>query len=293
MMLGMRHGGPAATEIHRGMEPLPRAAPPESALGCTGPLPPEALFFGHPRSEAAFGGPAGVAQAPAVAADELARIGELIKAQLVDNARALSASTANAIADAPLAQYHQVVSDVQHTQLLAKRHRILSAKAVAEIKQMSVFDYFRRAFGPCYLSDEENIGHEQICFRLARPNRGSDIGSVHRDAWFWDHLGFPVPAGISRTKMWMPVCISPGTAGLLLIPGSHRYPRDYRVEVVDGKLAFASLGDINRDELCGYYGGPGDPILFNYGVLHVGAVTRGEICRVSIETTVMYDSQPG
>ena len=256
-----------------------------------GPLPPEAVFFGAARSEAAFGGPAGMVQAPAFTDDELARICALIKAQLIGNARALSASVANAIADLPLDEYHRAVIDVQHTQLLSKRNRILSADAVAEIKQMSVFDYFRRAFGPCYLSDEENIGHEQICFRFARPNRHADIGSVHRDAWFWDHLGFPVPEGTARTKMWMPACITPGTSGLLLIPGSHLYARDYCVETVDGKLAFASADNAGRDDLCGYYGGPGEPILFNYGVLHVGAVTRGAACRVSIETTVMYDTR--
>lgn len=286
MIVGVHHASNVTTEAWHGQ----RAHQPSSLRGI-GPLPPEAVFFGAPPSETAFGGPAGMVQAPAFAADERGRICDLIKAQVVGNARALSASAANAIADRPLDQYHHAVTDVQHARLLSKRNRILSAEAVAEIKQMSVFDYFRRAFGPCYLSDEENIGHEQICFRLARPNCRADIGSVHRDAWFWDHLGFPVPTGVARTKMWMPACITRGTAGLLLIPGSHRYARDYRVETIDGKLAFASSGDVGRDELRGYFGGPGEPILFNYGVLHVGAVTYGELCRVSIETTVMYDTQ--
>jgi hypothetical protein len=285
-MLALRYESKVTTETWRG-----GAAHEPPPLRDIGPLPPDAVFFGAPRSEAAFGGPAGMVQAPAFADGELARMCDLIKAQLIGNARALSAQLAHAIADLPLDQYHHAVTDAQHARLLSKRNRILSAAAVAEIKQMSVFDYFRRAFGPCYLSDEENIGQEQICFRLARPECGTDIGSVHRDAWFWDHLGFGVPTGVARTKMWMPACITPGTAGLLLSPGSHRYARDYQVETVDGKLAFASAADVDRDELCGYFGGPGEPLLFNYGVLHVGALTRGEICRVSIETTLMYDTQ--
>lgn len=264
-------------------------APP--VLCDIGPFPPEDLFGGAPRSEAEFGGATGMAQCPACMISELDHVRDLIKAQLLTNARALSARVADAVADLPIDHYHHAVTDEEHAQLLSKRNRILSADAVADIKQMSMFDYLRRAFGPCSLSDEENIGHEQICFRVARPNRRSDVGFVHRDAWFWDHLGFPVPPGTARTKFWMPVCISPGTAGLLLAPGSHRSENGYRVEKIDGKLAFVPRDDVEAGGMHAYLGGPGDPILFNYDLLHVGAVTQGDSCRVSIEITLMYDTQ--
>jgi hypothetical protein len=261
-----------------------------SPLRDIGPFPPESLFFGAPRSEAAFGGDEGLAQCPAFTPNELGRIRDLISAQLVKNAHTLSARIADAVADLPIDQYHHAVTDEEHARLLSKRNRILSAEAVADMKQMSVFDYLRRAFGPCYLSDEENIGREQICFRIARPNRRSDIGFVHRDAWFWDHLGFPVPAGTARAKMWMPVCIAPGTAGLLLTPGSHRFANGYRVREIEGKLAFAPQNDPAASALRAYLGEPGDPILFNYALLHVGSLTLGKTCRVSIEMTLMYDA---
>ena len=59
-----------------------------------GPLPPEDIFFGAPRSETAFCGPAGLLQGPAFTAPELERIRELIKERIVENAHALSSHAA-------------------------------------------------------------------------------------------------------------------------------------------------------------------------------------------------------
>jgi hypothetical protein len=257
-----------------------------------GPFPPEAVFFGGPRSEAAFGGERGLAQGPAFTAAELVHIRDLIKNQLVDNAYAACPAAASAIADAPLNKYHEVTADENHGKLLSKLGRILSAKAVDAIKQMSFFDYVQRAFGNYYLSDEENLGHEQICFRIVRPDRREDVGSLHRDSWFWNHFGFPVPEGTSRVKAWVPVCGDPAQAGLLLAPGSHRSDAGYRAELVDGKLAFLPQVDSDRIKLYRYRGQAGEPIMFNYDLLHVGALTRGDESRVSFEITIMFQTDP-
>lgn len=256
-----------------------------------GPLPASEVFFGAPRSEAAFGGEMGLVQGPSFRPDELQRIQELIKAQLVENARNVSPNAASAVADMPLDQYHRIADNHDHAKLLSKLGRILSARAVDEIKQMSFFDYVEEAFGPYYLSDEENIGHEQICFRVVRPDHRQDVGSLHCDSWFWDYYGFVIPEGMSRAKVWVPVCGSPDQAGLLLAPGSHRQCADYRTEKVDGKLAFLPEIDPQLVELRRFHGQPGDPIMFNYDVLHVGAMTRGEKCRVSFEITIMFRTQ--
>ncbi len=260
-------------------------------LSDIGPFPAADIFFGGPRSEAAFGGEQGLAQGPSFTPGELQRIRELIKRQLVENARAISPAAATAIADAPLDQYHRIAENHDHGKLLSKLGRILSAHAVDEIKQMSFFDYVRDAFGPYYLSDEENIGHEQICFRVVRPNRREDVGSLHCDSWFWDYYHFPIPEGFSRVKVWVPVCASPDQAGLLLAPGSHRHGVGYRTETANGKLAFVPEIDAQLVDLRRFHGQPGDPILFNYDVLHVGALTRGEQSRVSFEITIMFRTE--
>ena len=255
-----------------------------------GPFPAEAIFSDGVRSERAFGGAAGMAQGPAFTASELDRIRELVKEQLIETAYRIAPRTAAALADLPLDQYHEAVADQDHARLLSKLARVLPARSVDVIRQMSFFDYAARAFGPFYLSDEENIGHEQICFRVVRPNRREDVGSLHRDAWFWDYFQFPVPPGISRVKVWVPVCGAPRQTGLLLAPGTHRQPAGYRTESVGGKLAFIPEIDPALVDLRRFAGNPGDPVMFNYDVLHVGALTRGDISRVSFEITIMFRS---
>ena len=255
-----------------------------------GPLPPEGIFFGASPSEAAFCGPSGLLQGPSFTAPELKRIRELIKARVVENAHALSPRAAADIEATDLEQYHTVSDKHDHSKLLSKLGRILPKKMVDEIKQMSFFDYVREAFGPFYLSDEEGIGHEQICFRVVRPNRREDVGSLHRDSWFWDYYKFSVPPGISRAKTWVPVCGTPNLAGLLLAPGSHRGPAPYRTTTVSGKLTFVPDFDVAGIGLQRYCGSPGEPVMFNYDTLHVGSLNRADSCRVSFEITIMFQT---
>jgi hypothetical protein len=255
-----------------------------------GPLPPEDIFFGAPASEATFCGPAGLLQGPSFTAQELERIRELIKARIVENAHALSPLAAEDIDATDLEHYHTVADRHDHSKLLSKLGRILPKEMVDEIKQMSFFDYVRKAFGPFYLSDEEGIGHEQICFRVVRPNHRDDVGSLHRDSWFWDYYNFPVPPDVSRAKTWVPVCGKANLAGLLLAPGSQKGPAPYRTTKQNGKLAFVPDFDIDTIGLQRYCGNPGEPVMFNYDTLHVGALNRADTCRVSFEITIMFQT---
>lgn len=256
-----------------------------------GPLLGHDVFFGAPRREDTFGGDKGMVQGPILSTVELDRIRWLIKMHLVETARSISAQAAALIAETPLDQYHRVAERCGHAKLLSKSGRILSAEAVDEIRRMSLFGYLLEAFGPFYLSDEENVGHEQICFRIVRPNRREDIGSLHRDAWFWNYHGFPVPADVGRVKVWVPVCSGLDQAGLLLAPGSHRGHTAYRTETIGGRLAFLPQTDDLSADLRWYAGRPGEPVMFNYQTLHVGAMTRGEASRVSFEFTIMFRTE--
>jgi hypothetical protein len=255
-----------------------------------GPLPPDGMFGGAPRSESAFCGEAGLLKGPAFTAQELATIRSLIKSHIVDTAHGFSPSAADAIANSELEQYHLISKEVDHGKLLSKKGRILPKETVDIIKQMSFFDYVEKAMGPFYLSDEEAIGHEQICFRIVRPHRREDVGSLHRDSWFWDYYNFKVPPATGRGKMWVAVGGEPGLAGLLLAPGSQSIPAPYHTETVNGKLAFVPDFDIDQIGLQRYCGDLGEPIMFNYDTLHVGSLNRAEQCRVSFEITIMFKS---
>jgi hypothetical protein len=255
-----------------------------------GPLPPDGIFFGAPRSEKAFCGEAGLLKGPAFTAEELVTIRALIKQHLVETAHGFSSHAADAIANSELEQYHLISKEVDHSKLLSKKGRILPKDTVDIIKQMSFFDYVEKAMGPFYLSDEEGIGHEQICFRIVRPDRREDVGSLHRDSWFWDYYNFNVPPGIGRGKVWVAVGGEPGLAGLLLAPGSQKIAAPYHTETVNGKLAFVPDFDIDQIGLQRYCGDLGEPVLFNYDTLHVGSLNRAEQCRVSFEVTIMFKS---
>lgn len=253
-----------------------------------GPL--DDLFGGAAKSETAFCGEAGLLKGPSFTADELRTIRELLKGHLIRTAHDFSPRAAEAIAAVELDDYHLVSDQIDHAKLLSKKGRILPEPIVDAIKQMSFFDYLRKTMGSFYLSDEEGVGHEQISFRMVRPNRREDVGSLHRDAWFWDHYGFHQPAGIARGKTWVAVCGEPGLAGLLLAPGSQKMPAPYHTATTNGKLAFVPEFDVETIGLQRYCGALGEPIMFNYHTLHVGSLNRGERCRVSFELTIMFEA---
>ncbi|WP_315763372.1 hypothetical protein [Bradyrhizobium sp. SZCCHNS2005] len=254
-----------------------------------GPVSPDRLFGGAEPSEKAFCGAAGLLKGPAFTGEELSVIRGLIRKHLVETAHEFSAKAADAIANTELEQYHLISNEVDHSKLLSKKGRILPKAIVDTIKQMSFFDYVEKAVGPFYLSDEEGVGHEQICFRIVRPNRREDVGSLHRDSWFWDYYDFKVPPGTGRGKTWVAVGGEPGRAGLLLAPQSQTIPAPYHVDT-SGKLAFVPDFDVDAIGLQRYCGALGEPIMFNYDTLHVGALNRSEQCRVSFEVTIMFKS---
>ena len=246
------------------------------------------VFCGASRSEKAFCGEAGLLKGPAFTAGELQKIRELLKGHLVKTAHGFSPQAADAIAGVELEDYHLVSDRIDHARLLSKKGRILPKTIVDAMKGMSFFDYLRRTMAPFYLSDEEGVGHEQISFRMVRPNRREDVGSLHRDAWFWDHYGFQRPDGIARGKVWVAVTGEPGLAGLLLAPGSQNMAAPYHTETVNGKLAFVPEFDVEAIGLQRYCGALGEPIMFNYNTLHVGSLNKAEKCRVSFELTIMF-----
>jgi hypothetical protein len=242
------------------------------------------------RDERLFGGALGVIAAPSLTPAEALRLKALIKERMIRCAREAGEKRVDLLEGVPLERYHEVADHIDHRTLLSKRGRILPKDIVDEILTMSLFDYVREAFGDdCYLSDEEQVGHQQVCMRIVRPNKREDVGSLHQDDWFWQHNSWPVPAGWGRIKIWIPVCVQPRHAGLLLAAGSHRMASPYKTEMQNGKLAFVPDGfDPGALDLRRWEGQAGHGVMFNYRTLHVGSLNRGTETRVSVEVTVMY-----
>jgi hypothetical protein len=252
-----------------------------------GPAPSPRDLFEGPRREENFGGAVGLCRGPSFTATELARVKALIKDHMLKTARDVSPAAVPALEARDLERFHEV-DGYDHARMLSKAGRTLGEAAVREITGMSFFDYAREAFGDFYFADEEDVGYGQITFRLVRPNRMEDVGSLHRDDWFWKHYGTRRPEGIERTKMWMGVCVDGPLNGLRLAPGSHRIEAPYHVDQSGAKPAFVPEFDVGKIGLQQYAGQAGEPILFNYHTLHVGSLNRAPTSRVSIETTLMY-----
>lgn len=251
-------------------------------------IPARELFDENTRAERRFGGKLGCRQGPSLQADEVARIRELIKARLVYNAHNLNRKQAGQVVECDLQNYHTVAPLFDHQKMLCKAGRILGENAVDEIRSMSIFDYFKEGLGDFELADEDNVGHGQVCFRVVRPNVREDVGSLHCDSWFWEFYKWPTPAGQNRLKVWIPICIDEGRNGLIAVPESHRESRPYRTVQVGHKIGFEPEFDIRGLDYRMFDRPEGASFIFNYHLLHVGALNTTPTSRVSIEFTVLY-----
>lgn len=252
------------------------------------PLSARDLFREDQRAERLFGGELGCRQGPTLRSDEVARITALIKEQLVRNAASLGGKASELVSGCALDQYHTVASQFDHQSLLSKAGRILSREAVEEIRTMSLFEYLADGLGDIALADEDDVGYDQICMRVVRPNVREDVGFLHCDYWFWEHYQWPTPEGKNRLKVWIPICIDAGENGLVAVPRSHQEVLPYKATIVGHKIGFEPRFDISLLDYRLFDRPAGTAFLFNYYMLHVGAMNTTPNTRVSIEFTVLY-----
>ena len=251
--------------------------------------PANTWFDGKPRAERNFGGAAGFLMGPRFTPGELERVRGIVHRRLVYNAHNLHGGrVAERVEQTPLSIYHTVSDPLNHAKMLTKTGRILPKLDVDEILEMSIFDRFREGFGRLRLADEDNIGHQQVCMRVARPSRTEDVGFLHRDSWFWDHYNWPVPEGMNRTKVWIGIDVVPEKNGLMLVPGSHLGQYGFAAINLGNKVKFEPDFDTASFVYETFPGAPGECVVFNYGTLHIGRLNLAATTRVSIEFTVLY-----
>ena len=145
-------------------------------------------------------------------------------------------------------------------------------------------------FGYFEISDEDNVGHEEMYWRLVRPNSPTDVGPLHADAWFWD-LGHGVtPSGYKRVKVWIAIYCTPGKDGFKFVPGSHKRQWPYDGELRDG-MTKPKIGISEKElDVVIFNSKPGEAIVFNDQLLHGGAVGKNET-RVSLEFTMFVKNE--
>jgi hypothetical protein len=229
---------------------------------------------------------------PGYCVDELAPI-ELdvirayITAQYLDRLADLQPDLVDEARRVGVQNYHTLPIEFDHAASWPKETRLLPARHVADFARMGFFSRIRQQFGP-----SATISHDELNWRVVRPNQPGDIGPVHADKWFWDAgYGYgSMPPGYDRFKIWMAVFSEPGANGLRVKPESHRvHTWKHHFEVKGGvrkPVLDEREEDLNMQLL------PlaaGQMVQFHDELLHGGAVNRGTTCRVSIELTVLFD----
>lgn len=182
--------------------------------------------------------------------------------------------------------YHTLSHLIDHALIWEKYNRTLSRTAAEQIRETSLFEKLENVYGQFELADEENIGREQIYWRIVRPNEKLDVGPLHADAWFWELGHGAMPKNRKRVKVWVALYCEPGLNGLRLVPGSHKKEWRYHGEHRGGFLKPQIDEDENHLKPQLVDTKPGDAIVFHDRLLHGGALNRGNFTRISLEFTL-------
>jgi hypothetical protein len=194
--------------------------------------------------------------------------------------------------------YHLISDRMDHSKLWTKEKRVLPQASVDKIKTLSFIRRLKDEFGEFAISDiydtKQHHGKEEIYWRLVRPNKPSDVGSLHRDSWFHNTFngGYGMfPEGTVTVKVWIPIFCEPGKSGLALVAGSHLREWNYHIETINGAAKPILDEDPSSVDAKLIPTEPGNMLIFNENVLHGGVVNRGEKTRVSVEITMVLSRE--
>ena len=123
-----------------------------------------------------------------------------------------------------------------------------------------------------------------------RPGKKNDVGPIHADSWFWKANNVRVKKGFKTLKFWMMLSEN-CKQGLGVVPYSH-LNKNWYYDIVykDGiykpnfkvqKNTFNYDPKILKTNTRNY-------VLFNYDLLHYGAINTTNVTRCSLEMTFLY-----
>lgn len=239
-------------------------------------------------------GPQGYSTDLRLAAGELAIFRGLINDQWLATIAHAHPDLSEAAAAAGIENYHRIADRVEHKKLWPKANRVLPQHAVETVKGLPFFATLKHEFGDFEISDvydtHQHHGHEEIYWRLVRPNVGSDVGSIHADTWF--HRSFNMGHGMfapgtATVKIWIPIYCEPGKNGLAIVKGSHTRDWSFHVETIEGlpkPVPDQDLSNVGAELVATE---PGNMVIFHEKTLHGGVVNRGNGTRVSAEITMV------
>ena len=221
---------------------------------------------------------------------------ELINAQWLSTIKESYPDLADEAKNLGIENYHQLTGKLDHQALWQKCKRVLPQSSVDQIKKLPFMTTLKNEFGEFTISDiydtHQHHGHEEVYWRLVRPNVESDVGPLHKDKWF--HGAFNSGYGmfsddVTTVKIWIPIYCEPGKSGLSIASGSHLKEWKYHIEVTDGIPRPKPDEDLSQAGAKLIPTEPGNLLIFNEGILHGGVVNQGDKTRVSAEITMVID----
>ena len=217
---------------------------------------------------------------------ELQQVLDCVREQWLEKIKEQAPAHWQQFSERGIERYHELAHLLNHGATWPKAARILPQKTAGMIRKTSLMRNLERVYGHFEISDEDNVGREEIYWRLVRPNQSSDVGPLHADAWFWDLGHGQTPANTKRVKVWIALCCEPGLNGLRIVPESHKKQWKYHGEYRDG-FSKPQIDEKEEDlNVQLVHTVPGDAIVFHDRLLHGGAVNKGSNTRVSMEFTM-------
>ncbi len=224
---------------------------------------------------------------PGLTEIEIVELRRLIEQRFLARIATIAPDDVDHFAAAGLAQYHLESYRIDHSSVWPRHERLMGQDGIDFINQSSLMYRLAAEFGSAQITNEIEGEPPEVVWRLVRPGQTDDVGPLHADRWFWDINKWPTPDGQRCIKVWLLVNGDTGLAGLRVAPGTHRqqdwnYTVEYR-HGLDKPVFDEAVVDVEPFLL---ETPPGSAVVFSYDLLHGGAVTMGDQCRVSLEFTL-------
>ena len=138
--------------------------------------------------------------------------------------------------DVDFDNYLSKVDQSKHHNLFNKTNRILPKKSLQILmNKLDLFKEIKKIFKDFRITDEENLGFGNFYWRIVRPFPNKDVGTMHKDKWFWDlGTGKLDEKKFKRYKLWISIT-GDSKLGLKFVPGSPNKNFNYDFKFSDGK----------------------------------------------------------
>jgi len=197
--------------------------------------------------------------------------------------------TSNLSLEFPPIRYHEISDKFDHSKVWPKLSRVLGRDFHDWFLTTRFYKTMAAQFNITEITDEEKLGYGNIYWRIVRPFKDEDVGSLHRDSWFWeiDQSKYIPNYSFQRIKTWISLYVEQGLNGLLVFPCSHTMgDLKWRTKGKHGRLK-PILTDprVQREQALLLDTPANSAVIFHDDLVHGGAFNKGHYTRVSMEFT--------